>query len=77
MKTTKAVTARMIAITKIIETELVVGTEGDICQVCLATLVGIRTVLVDAIYRETVEHPSAYRSSIVEFVTRSLFSTAY
>ena len=43
-------------ITKIIETELVVGTEGDICQVCLATLVGIRTVLVDTIYRETVEH---------------------
>ena len=43
-------------ITKIIETELVVGTEGDICQVCLAALVGIRTVLVDTIYRETVEH---------------------
>ena len=43
-------------ITQVIETELVVGTEGDISHVCLATSIGVRTVLVDAIYRETIEH---------------------
>ena len=43
-------------VTQVVETELVVGTEGDISHICLATSVRVRTMLVDAIYRETVEH---------------------
>ena len=43
-------------ITQVVETKLIVGTEGDVCHICLAALVGVRTMLVDTIYRETVEH---------------------
>ena len=43
-------------ITQVVETKLIVGTEGDVCHICLAALVGVRTMLVDTIYREAVEH---------------------
>ena len=43
-------------VTQVVETEFVVGTERDVCQICLAACVGVRLVTVDAIYAQTVEH---------------------
>ena len=43
-------------VAQIVETELVVGTEGDICQICLTTCLAIGFMLVNAVYTETVEH---------------------
>ena len=40
---------------QVVESELVVGTEGDVCGVGLAAGVGVGLVFVDAVYREAVE----------------------
>ena len=37
-------------VTQVVETKLIVGTESDVCHICLAALIGIRTMLVDTIY---------------------------
>ena len=41
---------------KVIETELVVGTEGDVAVVCSLTGVTVGLVLVDAVHGEAMEH---------------------
>ena len=43
-------------VAQVVEAEFVVGTERDVCQICLAACVGVRLVTVDAIYAQTVEH---------------------
>ena len=43
-------------VAQVVETKLVVGTEGDVGHVSLATSVGVGTVLVDTVDRESVEH---------------------
>ncbi len=43
-------------VTQIVETELVVGAEGDVAVVCLAAGVGVGLVLVDAVHGKPVEH---------------------
>ena len=43
-------------VAQIVETEFVVGTEGDVCQICLTALGAVGAVLVDAIYAQPVEH---------------------
>ena len=43
-------------VAQIVETEFVVRTEGDICEISLAACVGVGLVLVDAIHAQTVEH---------------------
>ena len=43
-------------VAQIVETELVVGTEGDICEICLTTCLAIGFMLVNAVYAEAVEH---------------------
>ena len=43
-------------VAQVVETELIVGTEGDIGEIGLTTLVGVGPVLVDAIDTEAVEH---------------------
>ena len=43
-------------ITQIVETELVVGTESDICLISLTTGFGVGLVLIDTVDRETMEH---------------------
>ena len=43
-------------VTQIVEAELVVRAEGDVCQICLAACFGVRLVLVDAVHAQSVEH---------------------
>ena len=43
-------------VAKVVETELVVRTEGDVGLIGLAALGRVGTVLVDTVYRQTVEH---------------------
>ena len=43
-------------VTKIVETELVVGTESNVAVVCALTFVTVRLVLVYTVYRKAVEH---------------------
>lgn len=43
-------------VAKVVETELVVRTECDVCHVSLAALRRVGTVLVDTVDRESVEH---------------------
>ena len=41
---------------QIVETELVVGSEGNVAFVCLTAGIAVRLVLVDAVHRQSVEH---------------------
>ena len=43
-------------VTQVVETEFIVRTESDICQISLATGVGVRLMPVDAIHAQSVEH---------------------
>ena len=43
-------------VAQVVETELVVCTECNVGEVCLATFVGIRAVLVNAVNAQAVEH---------------------
>ena len=43
-------------VTQVVETEFIVCTERDICQISFATGIRVGLVLVDAIYTQTVEH---------------------
>ena len=43
-------------VTQVVETEFVVRTERDVCQVCLTACVGVRLMTVDTIYAQSVEH---------------------
>ena len=43
-------------VTQVVETEFIVCTKSDICQICLTTCVGVRLMTVDTIYAQTVEH---------------------
>ena len=43
-------------ITQVVETEFIVRSECDICQIGLAACIGIRLMTVDAVYAESVEH---------------------
>ena len=43
-------------VTKVVETEFVVCSEGYVSLICLAPFGRVRLMLVDAIYRKTVEH---------------------
>ena len=43
-------------VTQVVEAELIVRSEGDICLIRLTTGLGVRLVLVDTIYTETMEH---------------------
>ncbi len=43
-------------VTQVVETELVVGTEGDICLIGLATSLRVGLVLVDTVHAQSVEH---------------------
>ncbi len=43
-------------VAQIVETKLIVCSECDVCLICLAACLGVGLVLVDAVYRETVEH---------------------
>ena len=43
-------------VAQVVETELIVGTESDVCLISLATSLGVGLMLVNAVYRETVEH---------------------
>ena len=43
-------------VAEVVETELVVCTECDVACICLAARLAVRLVLVDAVYRETMEH---------------------
>ena len=42
-------------VTKVVETEFVVRTEGDVACVCLPTGIAVRLMLVDAIYAQAME----------------------
>ena len=42
-------------VAQVVETELVVRTEGDVCHVCLAAGVGVGLMLVDTVHTQTVE----------------------
>ena len=43
-------------VTQVVETEFVVRTERDVCQVCLTACVGVRLMAVDTIHAQSVEH---------------------
>ena len=43
-------------VTQIVETELVVGSEGDICLIGLTTSLRVGLVLIDTIDAQTMEH---------------------
>ena len=43
-------------VTQVVETEFVVRTERDVCQVCLTARVGVRLMAVDTIHAQSVEH---------------------
>ena len=43
-------------VTEVVETELVVGTEGDIALIGLSAGPGVRFVLIDAVHGKSVEH---------------------
>ena len=43
-------------ITQIVETELVVGTEGDISLISLTTGLRVRLMLIDTIHAQAMEH---------------------
>ena len=43
-------------VTEVVETELVICTECDVACICLATCRAVRLVLVDTVYRKSVEH---------------------
>ena len=43
-------------VTQIVKAELVVRTKGDVCLICLASLFAVRTMLVDAVHAQSVEH---------------------
>ena len=43
-------------ITEVVKTEFVVSTEGDIASICTAAFVRVRTMFINTIHRQTVEH---------------------
>ena len=43
-------------VAEVVETELIVRTEGDVALVSVAALLGVGAVLVDTVYGRTVEH---------------------
>ena len=43
-------------VTKIVEAELVVGTECDVACICLLAGFAVRLMLVDTVYRKAMEH---------------------
>ena len=43
-------------VAKIVETELIVGSEGDIGLICPAALLRVGTMLIDAVYTQSIEH---------------------
>ena len=43
-------------VAEVVETELVVGTEGDVAVICALALVAVGLMLVDTVHGQAMEH---------------------